>query len=53
MRQAQLQGTFQRVRPKGSPIVGGQVTAVIGLGMSLITSQTRKRESAVGNGING
>lgn len=34
LRQAQLQGTFQRVRPKGAPVIGGQVTAVIGLGMS-------------------
>ena len=32
LRQAQLQGTFQRVRPKGGSIVGGQVTAVIGIG---------------------
>jgi len=34
LRQAQLQGTFQRIRPKGSPVVGGQVTAVIGVGES-------------------
>jgi hypothetical protein len=32
LRQAQLQGTFQRVRPKGGSVVGGQVTAVIGIG---------------------
>jgi hypothetical protein len=32
IRQAQLQGTFQRVRPKGGSVVGGQVTAVIGIG---------------------
>jgi len=32
LRQAQLQGTFQRVRPRGGSIVGGQVTAVIGIG---------------------
>jgi hypothetical protein len=34
LRQAQLQGTFQRVRPKGGSVVGGQVTAVIGIGES-------------------
>jgi len=34
LRQAQLQGTFQRVRPRGGSIVGGQVTAVIGIGES-------------------
>jgi hypothetical protein len=27
-----LQGTFQRVRPKGGSVVGGQVTTVIGIG---------------------
>jgi len=32
LRQAQVQGTFQRVRPRGGSIVGGQVTAVIGIG---------------------
>jgi hypothetical protein len=32
IRQAQLQGTFQRVRPKGGSVVGGQVTTVIGIG---------------------
>lgn len=36
MRQAQIQGAFQRVRPKGSPVIGGQVTAVIGLGTSTL-----------------
>jgi hypothetical protein len=34
LRQAQIQGTFQRVRPKGGSVVGGQVTAVIGIGES-------------------
>ena len=34
LRQAQLQGTFERVRPKGGSLVGGQVTAVIGIGES-------------------
>ena len=32
LRQAQVQGTFQRGRPRGGSIVGGQVTAVIGIG---------------------
>jgi len=32
LRQAQLQGTFQKVRPKGGSIIGGQITAAIGLG---------------------
>lgn len=32
LRQAQLQGTFQKVRPKGGSIIGGQVTAAIGIG---------------------
>jgi hypothetical protein len=30
--EASRQGTFRRVRPPGSPVIGGQVTAVIGLG---------------------
>ena len=38
MRQAQLQGAFQRVRPKGAPVIGGQVTAVIGLGTLSLAS---------------
>ncbi|RSH83939.1 hypothetical protein EHS25_005183 [Saitozyma podzolica] len=29
--EASRQGTFRRVRPPGSPVIGGQVTAVIGL----------------------
>jgi len=32
LRQAQLQGTFQKIRPKGGSIIGGQITAAIGLG---------------------
>lgn len=30
--EASRQGTFRRVRRPGSPVIGGQVTAVIGLG---------------------
>jgi hypothetical protein len=32
LREAHIQGAFRKVRMKGQPVVGGQITAVLGLG---------------------